>query len=177
MYSPRPLEDVGSMLMYVDCSVDIKLYHDGTLVQGSTRFPTWSRINETFDLMEITTTKNTSFYAQMAEEQDGAPQISQPTYYEGNPFVSSTTVAVAGTPNYEYVYAGLGRNGRKGMLRHNGASGILSIDTSHNGIDFAGAVPLGPGDVLDFNGDDIHTIIVDADTDGTAYVLIMQPEV
>jgi hypothetical protein len=177
MYSVTPIEFARSLLLYADCSIDLKLYISGSVVHTSTRFPTWSRFDVKFDQMEITTSKQTSFYMQISNMFDGVPQIVQATYCEGNPFVSNTTVAVAGTPNNEEVYAGLGRNGRKGTLRHNGASGILSVETSHDGTTFADAIPLGPGDVLKFDGDDIHTIRIDADTNGTPYVLIMQPEV
>jgi len=177
MYSASPIDAARSILMYCDCSVALKLYLEGTVVHASTRFPTWSRFNVLFDLVEVTASKNTSVYMQVADTVDGVPQISQADYYEGNPFVSNTTVAVAGTKNTEAVYASLGRNARKGTLRHNGGTGVLLVEVSHNGIDFADAVPMGPGDVIEFDGDDIHTILVDANTNGTAYVLVLNPGV
>lgn len=177
MYSAAPMEIAKSLLLYTDCSAKLELFREGTVVHTSTRFPTWSRFNEEFDLITVTTTKHTSFYVQLSDKNDGVPTISPATYYEGNPFVSSTNVAVVGTPNTEEVYAGLGRNGRRGTLRHNGTTGILSAETSHDGITYADAVPFGPGDVLEFDGDDIHSIRIDADTAGTPYVLIMTPEV
>jgi len=177
MYSPEPMLIAKSVLLYTDCSIKLELFREGTLVHTSTRFPTWSRFNAIFGWITITTTKHTSFYIQLSDKVNGVPTISQASYYEGNPFVSSTNVAVAGTPNIEEVYAGLGRNGRRGTLRHNGTTGILYAETSHDGITYADAVPFGPGDVLAFDGDDIYSIRIDTDTDDTPYVLIMTPEV
>lgn len=177
MYCPAPMPTAKSVLLYTDCSVKLELFREGTVVHTSTRFPTWSRFNVVFDLITITTAKHTSFYVQLSDKANGVPEISQATYYEGNPFVSSTTVAVAGTPNTEEVYAGLERNGRRGTLRHAGTTGTLYAETSHDGITYADAIPFGPGDVLEFDGDDIHSIKIDTDTNDTPYVLIMTPEV
>ncbi|MCK5601496.1 hypothetical protein KAR91_06500 [Candidatus Pacearchaeota archaeon] len=166
-----------SMLIYVDTSLDLKLYRKGALVHDSTRFPTWGRFDVVFDRMEITTTKHTSFYMQISDFEDGVPRISQPDYYEGNPYISNTEVAVAGSPNTEEVYDTLDRNARKGTLRHNSEKGILYIEHSHNGTDYTDQIPLNPGDAIEYDGDDIHTIKVDTDRDGTAYVLVLNPGV
>ena len=166
-----------SLLMYVDISLDLKLYYEGALVHESTRFPTWGRFDVVFDRMEITTTKHTSFYMQISDLEAGVPGISQPDYYEGNPYVSETSVAAAGTPNTEEVFEALERNARKGTLKHSSVQGRLLVEVSHNGIDYTDQIPLNPGDAIQFDGDDIHTITVDTTVGGTSYVLVLNPGV
>lgn len=175
--SAIPIHVARSLLIYVDVSINLKMYRKGALVHDSTRFPTWGRFDIVFDRMEIITTKNTSFYIQVSDYEDGVPRISQANYYEGNPYVSSTSIATAGTPNIEEVYSSLGMNARKGTLRHNSETGILNVEHSHNGEDFTDNIPLNPGDAIKYDGDDIHTIRIDSDISGTAYVLVLSPGV
>lgn len=177
MYSEVAIDVARSIQIYTDASIMVRMSADGTLVHSSTRFPTWSRFNVEFDHIEIDATKSTSFYMQISDVVNGVPEIVPATYYEGNPYVSNTNVAVAGTPNTEAVFAALGMNARKGSLRHNSQNNQLYIEVSHNGTDFTAAIPLGPDDALEFDGDDIHTLRVDTDIGGTAYVLVLNPEV
>ena len=177
LYGSSNMNTARSFIMYTDCSVDVVLSLKGTIVQRTTCFPSWNRFKPEFDLIEITATKHTSFYIQLSANRDGVTSMARATYYEGNPYVSSTSVAVAGTKNTEEIYAELGKNGREGVLRHNDETGVLYVEISHDGVDYADIIPLGVGDTIEFDGDDLHTILIDADTDDTAYVLVISPEV
>ena len=177
LYGSSKMNTARSVIMYTDCSVDVALSLKGTIVQRTTCFPSWNRFKPEFDLIEITATKHTSFYIQLSGNRDGVTSMSRATYYEGNPYVSSTSVAVAGTKNTEEIYAELGKNGREGVLRHNDETGVLYAEISHDGVDYTDIIPLGVGDTIEFDGDDLHTILIGADTDDTAYVLVISPEV
>lgn len=129
--------------------------------------------NIKFKHISISTTRKTNV-AIFASTSPKALYLEPDSFCPGNPFVHQGTVATAGTPNTEEVYAALGKNGRKGSLRHIDKTGILYVKLSCDGITFTDIISLEPGDVLEFDRDDLHTLMVDTDIGGTEYILIIQ---
>lgn len=98
----------------------------------------------------------------------------------GRPKVYETTVAVAGTPNTHDVNTDLGRNGGDGYIVNDGP-GELEVEISDDGVNFMGGAATGAdepatlkkNEVLRLKGMTIDTLRIDADTDATAYRVVV----
>lgn len=174
MYGHGHIESALCILLFIDTTSNLKLFLKGTPVFVSSIFPEWFPLSGIeFDLIEITTSKETLFYVVLSNNADAISLVSPAGYTEGNPYVNTTTVAIAGTPNTEEIYAALERNGRNGTLTHNGLVGYLYVEVSHNGVDFTDPIPVEAGGKIVFDGDDIHTVYIDASIDGIEYTLTL----
>ena len=66
-YRSRPLYSAVSATLYTDKPISITLSLHGSVVQKTGLFEEWTRFEVEFDLIEITTTVDTSFYAQFSD--------------------------------------------------------------------------------------------------------------
>lgn len=96
------------------------------------------------------------------------------TFLSGRPYVSEIAVAVAGVPNTENVVTnavqGLRRNAHTGYLINDGPGNLL-VRLSNDGVTYAPTQTMIPNQILDLDGEDIYSILIDASVNNTAYRL------
>ena len=70
MYATRPLQTAKSATLYADKAISVTLSLRGSVVQKTGIFESWTRFQIEFDLIEITTTMDTSFYVQLSDSKE-----------------------------------------------------------------------------------------------------------
>jgi len=98
----------------------------------------------------------------------------------GRPKVYEDTVDEAGTENTHDVNEDLGRDGGDGYIVNDGP-GLLLVRISDDGVNYMGGESTGSTDeatmkvdeIMDLGGMTIDSIKIDADTDDTAYRILV----
>ena len=141
------------------------------------------RSNIKFKQLTIKTSRQTNvkIYASTSPK---ALQIEPSLFYSGNPYISNTSIATAGTKNIEDIRNGsstingasrddsaqaLGKNAHSGYI-YNLGPGDLSIEFN-DGTGYSNAETLKSNLTRDLEGMDISKIRIDATIDATEYYL------
>lgn len=93
-------------------------------------------------------------------------------YSAGNPFVRRNTVAVAGVPVTLNINAVIGSNAHTGTVSNLSAAADLFVELSSDGVTFADNILVPPQISLDLEGEDVHSIRLDASANVTLYQVI-----
>lgn len=93
-------------------------------------------------------------------------------YSAGNPFVQRDVVAVAGVPVILNINTVIGSNAHTGTVSNLSAIADLFVELSSDGVTFTDNILLSPQLSLDLEGEDVHSVRLDASANATPYQVI-----
>lgn len=122
-------------------------------------------INEVYELRVRVTTLNTEYVVTEYDFYKNRDFV----YKTGLPYISETTVAVAGVPNTENVSVSMGKKAVTGYIVNDGPGNLL-VQISVDGTTYSNIFTMIPNQTVNF-AEELFSMIIDASVNATAYRL------